>query len=789
MIDSPFSGLESPPPQQLKKSSTFNIDVANELTSNASPNLVSSASKNVPSYSNTEDEEEGDYEDDLTDQSNDNIESTPIDYSTYLQRPQSLSQSQLQRPLSHASSHSQLNTNKNFSKNDANSILGGESMNDIDHETPYHPIADENKTTNEQSKKVAGNAAPLYKDDTRNKSKFKDSQKVFSFSLPFGGFSNIRSNLFSQYKLFKLDGHLPNLPNLAFNNKDEEELEDIRLRLERQQSVSTIDEAKYFQNFKGTDDVRFRAVKHSLSSNINEMLPDFMHFDKKEKPSETIFNDIEGNIVVLGGYRGSILRDAKTRKRAWIPLKAGFHLRKINLLLGPNQEDELKATDLIYPDGMLTNIGPIDVCKKLIKKLDSNPKTYVKDYGYDWRLNLDLSSRKFEDYLQNIYDKTGKPTIVIAHSMGGLVTHLAMQRSPHLFRGIVYVGVPSECLNILGPIRFGDSVLFSDKILTYETNFMMRSSFCFLPLHGRVFVNKDTHECYDLDYFNPDTWVEYNLNPLVSKARKLQEASNSSSTSLLPAHSTSESSSPFPSINSISSKIKSYRSLSIKKSKSQAKNSPILSPTSGPSNELMPQTPAPDHNDVTPTKSPSPIFLNNRPSSPSHQEHDHFFISFTDAYNYLSEALKVAKEFILGLEYKPELATKYPPMAVVYGNKVPSVRGSNVRGIQDIKDGNYYEFFYGHGDGVVHQKWLMPEKKGFTLYNEETGEGEIVGKYSSDAGHVNLMTDFDAMGNALFSIVEAEKHWQVKRSKLQRRNERAGNSTSNLHKISEDELA
>lgn len=108
-------------------------------------------------------------------------------------------------------------------------------------------------------------------------------------------------------------------------------------------------------------------------------------------------------------------------------------------------------------------------------------------------------------------------------------------------------------------------------------------------------------------------------------------------------------------------------------------------------------------------------------------------------------------------------------MAIVYGNKIPSVRGSLVRLRQDIKDGNYYEFFYGHGDGVIHQKWLMPEKKGFTFYDKHTGTGEIVGKFASDAAHVGLMTDFDTMGKALNAVFEAEKFWEQKKLSQKRK--------------------
>ncbi|OBA21027.1 hypothetical protein METBIDRAFT_78122 [Metschnikowia bicuspidata var. bicuspidata NRRL YB-4993] len=590
------------------------------------------------------------------------------------------------------------NIERHYTKEDAESLVGGQEVS----------VGD---GTTENGHSSAAHGHEFF------------GQKVFLFSLPFGGLSSIRLGL-----------------KLPFVHRDEDpEIEDLRLRLERQQSVTTVDEARFFSSQKGTDDVRFRAMKQLIKENISDFLPEFIV--KNKKPYEAVYSEISGPIVVLGGYRGLILRETATGKRAWVPLKAGLNLRKIRLLLGPLPEDELRATDLIYPDGILKNIGPFDICKRFLKKLD-NGKTTITEFGYDWRLSLDITSPQLVDCLDKIYKDTGSKPIVIAHSMGGLVAHGAMQQRPDLFRGLVYVGVPSECFNILGPLRYGDLVMFSDRILTFETNFMMRSSFAFLPMSGRVFSNADTGELYDLDYFDPETWVEYNLNPLVSSARRAHELGTKEAspgltlieTVVAEHHPVEEMLALSSPIGSIGSRIKQIQTGINRKGKitlltnlqmQKRHKTGRLNPAS-PVDELM---------------------------------EDKFSFSFSEAYNYLSDTLARAKKFLMGLEYDGRLAQKYPPLAVVYGDKVPSVRGSYVKSRQDIKDGNYYHFYYGHGDGVVHQKWLMPENKGFEMHDPETGKGHIVGKFSSSAGHVNLMSDFEAMAGALSAIMVAEKNW------------------------------
>jgi hypothetical protein len=88
---------------------------------------------------------------------------------------------------------------------------------------------------------------------------------------------------------------------------------------------------------------------------------------------------LTGNVVVLGGYRGSILRDAKSGKRLWIPLRVGLGMRKSNLALGLTDEDEEHSRDSVVPGKMLMSIGGvIDLGKRLkdkLKNLDSGTST------------------------------------------------------------------------------------------------------------------------------------------------------------------------------------------------------------------------------------------------------------------------------------------------------------------------------------------------------------------------------------------------------------------------------
>ncbi|KAH3685723.1 hypothetical protein WICPIJ_003323, partial [Wickerhamomyces pijperi] len=568
------------------------------------------------------------------------------------------------------------------------SIIGGESVAHSSHITGLALEEDDNEDEDLSSGYSAKSplkspkASKTFKVKTSDllKHKFKNENKIFSFSLPFGGnpLSHLPSFSFKTGISINATG-----AERDITESDTLSREEIMHKLKRQETISTLQENELYKNSKGIDSSRLRAFKRALTPNIN--LQGFLDDNKK---NDTVWDTIEGEVVILGGYRGSILRDSKTKRRLWIPIKAGFNLKKIDLLIGPTEQDEQRAQQEIYSDDMMTHLGPVDISKRLSVKLESNGKCKVHTYGYDWRLSSHINSDKFYEFLKSLESNQEgskkKGVIVIAHSMGGLIAHHVMNRDPSLFKGLIYAGVPSECPNILGPLRFGDSVLFSSKILTPEVNFFMRSSFVFLPENGRCFVDKETGERYDLDLFDPDVWVEYCLSPLVAKTR-------------------------------VAAPLK--KSLSNNNAVSMAK-SPSTSIFGFDKHSILP--------------SPTTI------STPDNAE---FHVDFKTSKEYLTRTLAQTKQFLSELAFNPDL--KYPPLVTVYGDAVPTVRGCQVNGIGGIARGEYDDFYYGPGDGVVHHKWLMPERRGF----------EVRERISSEAGHISLMTDFAAMERALESVL------------------------------------
>lgn len=606
-----------------------------------------------------------------------------------------------------------------------------------------------------------------------------DHAETLIAHLPLGFPVSLAQNL-NNFRLQKLADKLkrsilPSQQKQHFFSRltaSEVPLEVVQAKLAMGEQLSSAEAAVYYREIDKLDDGKIRALTSSLlvTPIIQRVSSMAMHNDQPP----TIYDQLEGDVLVLGGYRGSILRDSITKRRAWIPvLKAGLNIKKINLMIGPKVEDELHVTDTVYPDGMLTHIGPVDVSKKLIKRLSTNPKVKVHDWGYDWRISLDITSEQLYQHIKHIYASNGnKPIILIGHSMGGLVAHGAMVKDPKLVRGIIYAGTPFPCGNVLGPMRFNDQILFAKDILTCEVNFLMRSSFIFVPrkelgmfrdINTGEFIKDD--DGTPLDYWKPQTWVRFNGNPLVSGVRWRLDHKYQLDTivKLLSNDKTANQhhhyGEPHPSHNRLYSNISNYTG------SHEHIQHLITTLKSGLPKGVKFEDVVPPNGVDKETES---IVLQQISSQAK------LVISFNDAYDYLERTLSKTNSFIDSLKRKPDVI--YPPMVVLYSNSTPSVKFCLLEGQEAARRGEYYNFFYADGDGVGYKEWLFPRDSRTTKPKSEDGtyktlvkglaseelEGfgydsqwayDIKSRVKCENSHIGLLSDLDKVGEALEAIV------------------------------------
>ncbi|KAH8890902.1 hypothetical protein GQ53DRAFT_765618 [Thozetella sp. PMI_491] len=473
----------------------------------------------------------------------------------------------------------------------------------------------------------------------------------------------------------------------------------------------------------------------------------------REAPStlDSLLASLTGDVVIMGGYRGSILRSAQgpPHRRLWAPVKVGLNIRKVDLEVGLDPEDEENMEKHIFSSGMLQNIGPVDISRRLFKKLrDSenvrNGKLRIHDYGYDWRLNPHLLSRKLVQFLEKLPSNSSnapadqKGALVIAHSLGGVITRHAVNQRPELFSGVVFAGAPQRCINILGPIRNGDAVMLNEKVLTAQVNFSLRTSFVFLPEDGYCFVDKHTKEEYRIDFYDVNNWIKYRLSPCIGEP-----------VAAMPRHGPLSSLLNLPDL--------ALRS----RSNSQTKNGQAPARGAEQTSNVFVEaarratadfavfkdrTLAPQMHSSSAWQEPAPspplssTLLSGRlvPGQERHLE-------------YLTRTLAETKRFRSELAHRPEhqAVNTYPPMAVIYGKDTPTTAGAKVTSREAIPSSEAYdELFFGSGDGVVLAKEAMLPP-GYELVKG--------GRVCTDRGHISILGDLVAVGRAMEAIVRGRK--------------------------------
>jgi hypothetical protein len=522
--------------------------------------------------------------------------------------------------------------------------------------------------------------------------------------------------------------------------------------------VSSLGDDDQFDNVREMTNVRMKAIRDSLPDRPTFKLPSLPKFPPQLKmfqgPDEQsippipeapatgpeaeaatldrVLATLTGDLVVLGGYRGSILRSAEApHQQLWAPVKIGFNMRKADLEVGLEPEDELTMEERIIPSGMLQNIGPIDISRKFFKKLRScanarNGTLRIWDYGYDWRLSPHLLSRKMASFLETLPSnqegyRGPKGALVVAHSLGGVITRHLVNQRPELFSGVVYVGTPQRCINVLGPVRNGDAVLLNEKILTAQVNLSLRTTFAFLPEDGFCFVDKKTNEEYPINFYDVNDWIKCRLSPCIETA--------------LPSLTPKPQSGLGSYLRNRSSSIK-RQSLTNLPGRDSARRDGVLNPQLDGNRSGSP-----------PKTRPSP-FTSGEPQSQSLPPPP---ATRARSIAYLKRILPEIKQFRRELAFDPEHARKneYPPIAIMYGKSTPTVFAARVDGREGIaRTDAYDDLVFRPGDGVVlAREAQVPE--GYELVKG--------GRICTERGHLTMLGDMPAIGKALEAVVRGRR--------------------------------
>jgi len=140
----------------------------------------------------------------------------------------------------------------------------------------------------------------------------------------------------------------------------------------------------------------------------------------------------------------------------------------------------------------------------------------VTEFAYDWRRSLFEAVENLLETLETIKKQTGSQVQVVAHSMGGLITLVALNKRPELFQSVLFAGCPfSSGVGFLQDLHAGTQTGTNKDILSPQVLSTFSSFWVFFP------TDTNSDSCIideqglpiSIDLHNVDDWIKYKLGP------------------------------------------------------------------------------------------------------------------------------------------------------------------------------------------------------------------------------------------------------------------------------------
>ncbi len=205
-------------------------------------------------------------------------------------------------------------------------------------------------------------------------------------------------------------------------------------------------------------------------------------------------------IIFLPGIKGSLLRS--NERQEW--LTRSQILLDSEPLLYKLEDPDLEPIGILTRISLLPGLLEYSPYQHISATLACNPNAYF--LSYDWRRNPIENAARLGELVDRVQQETGQKPSIIAHSMGGLVTHTYLKTNSEKIDRVVYVGVPFQPgVGFLPDIDQGSAIGLNKTILSKEAIFSHPSSFTLLPHAGqRLYKNQDL--------MNIETWKEHRLS-------------------------------------------------------------------------------------------------------------------------------------------------------------------------------------------------------------------------------------------------------------------------------------
>lgn len=234
-------------------------------------------------------------------------------------------------------------------------------------------------------------------------------------------------------------------------------------------------------------------------------------------------------LVFIPGLTGSVLA-SPDGKASWLTAAQALHLQTPALALPLRWSGDVQERDELKPVGALLKVKLIPA---LVERRIYEPWLDYADhlrhrplhvFSYDWRRDNGETVQLLEKYLEALRSRYGKAPMIVAHSMGGLITLALLNKRPELIERAVFVGVPFRGgIGYLDNMYLGTPTGLNGAILSPQALFSMPSVYSFYPA-GQPWETVDCVEdeqgkLLHPNFFDAQVWRENGWGPFAPQNR------------------------------------------------------------------------------------------------------------------------------------------------------------------------------------------------------------------------------------------------------------------------------
>jgi pimeloyl-ACP methyl ester carboxylesterase len=230
------------------------------------------------------------------------------------------------------------------------------------------------------------------------------------------------------------------------------------------------------------------------------------------QPPSNAANQSLSPLVFIPGIKGSVLSDAQNVVH-WFTFSQALGLASPELRLPLKWHEQVQERDGLIATKVLSAVGWHGVYAPFLNWAARSGRRF-RVFPYDWRRDNLESTDEFLKFLEKVSNENGGDRVqVAAHSMGGLITFVALNRRPELFQSVLFAGVPfGPSINFLEDMHAGTSNGLNKRILNPEVMFTLTSPYSLFPTDPNqsrlvdVSGSRIVH-----DWFSADDWARQKL--------------------------------------------------------------------------------------------------------------------------------------------------------------------------------------------------------------------------------------------------------------------------------------